>query len=148
MCSGVCVCVCVCVCVSQLCPTLSNPMDCSPPGSSVHGILQARVLECVAMPFSSGSSRPRNWTWVCCTAGRLFTICTTREVQCLGSNPDFSAVPSQFPELQCQRERYNTAAVGPAVVLKQHMGSRQCSLVDFHHCCHCSHHYWGGVLHI
>ena len=43
----------LCVClVAQLCPTLCNPMDCSPPGSSVHGILQARILEWVAMPFS------------------------------------------------------------------------------------------------
>jgi len=48
-----CVCVCVCVCthlVAQLCPTLCDPMDCSPPSSSVHGILQAKILEWVAMP--------------------------------------------------------------------------------------------------
>ena len=49
----VCVCVCVCVClVTQSCPTLCDPMDCSPPGSSVHGILQARILEWVPIPFS------------------------------------------------------------------------------------------------
>ena len=47
-----------------------NPMDCSPPGSSVGGILQARILECVAMPFSRGSSWPRDGTLVSCTAGR------------------------------------------------------------------------------
>ena len=41
----------------QSCPTLCNPMDCSPPGSSVHGILQARILERVAIPFSKGSNR-------------------------------------------------------------------------------------------
>ena len=46
----------------QSCPTLYNPMDCSPPGSSVHGILQARVLEWVAMPSSSKSSPPRDRT--------------------------------------------------------------------------------------
>ena len=47
----VCVCVCVCVClVAELCPTLCNSMDCVPPGSSVHGILQARILEWVANP--------------------------------------------------------------------------------------------------
>ena len=40
-------------------------MDCSPPGSSVHGTLQARILEWVAIPFSKGSSRHRDWTWVC-----------------------------------------------------------------------------------
>ena len=49
------VCVCVCVLVAQLCLTLCDPVDCSPPGSSVHGILQARVLEWVAMPSSRGS---------------------------------------------------------------------------------------------
>ena len=55
----VCVCVCVCACsVPQSRPTRCDPMDCSPPGSSVHGILQARILEWVAMPFSSGPSRP------------------------------------------------------------------------------------------
>ena len=48
----------------QLCPTLCVPMDCSPPSSSVHGILQARILERVAIPFSRGSSRPRDWTQV------------------------------------------------------------------------------------
>ena len=42
--------------VTQSCPTLCDPMDCSPPGSSVHGILQGRILEWVAMPFSKGSS--------------------------------------------------------------------------------------------
>ena len=46
----------------QSCPTLSDPMDCSPPGSSVPGILQARVLEWVAMPSSRGSSQPRDQT--------------------------------------------------------------------------------------
>ena len=48
----------------QLCPTLCNPMDCSPPGSSVHGILQARILEWAAMP-SSRSSWPRDKIHVC-----------------------------------------------------------------------------------
>ena len=43
------------VLVTQLCPTLWNPMDCSPPGSSIHGILQARIVEWVAIPFSRGS---------------------------------------------------------------------------------------------
>ena len=50
--------------VTQLCPTLCNPMDCSPPGSSVHGVLQARILEWIAMPSSKGSSRPRDQTGI------------------------------------------------------------------------------------
>ena len=56
VCVHACVCVEVEVLVTQLCPTLWDPMDCSPPGSSVHGILQATVLQWVAIPFSSGSS--------------------------------------------------------------------------------------------
>ena len=47
---------------SQSCQTLCNPMDCTPPGSSVHGILQARILDWVAMPSSKGSSHPRDLT--------------------------------------------------------------------------------------
>ena len=69
------------VLVTQLCPTLCNPTDCSPPGSSVHGILQARILEWVAIPFSRGSSQPRNRTQVSHTAGRFFIVWATREVQ-------------------------------------------------------------------
>ena len=59
------------VLVTQLCLSLCDPMDCSPPGSSVHGILQARTLEWVAISFSRGSSWPRDWTWVSCIAGRF-----------------------------------------------------------------------------
>ena len=54
---------------------------CSPPDSSVHGILQARILEWVATPFTRGSYQPRNWTWVSHVAGRVFTIWATREAQ-------------------------------------------------------------------
>ena len=65
---GVCVCVCVCVKVAQSCPALFDPMD-----STVHGILQARILEWVAYPFSRGSSRPRDQPAVSCIVGRFFT---------------------------------------------------------------------------
>ena len=57
-----------------------NPIDCSLPGSFVRGILQARILEWVAISFSRGSFWPRNWTQVSCTAGRLFTDWATREI--------------------------------------------------------------------
>ena len=56
-------------------------MDCSLPGSSVHGILQERILEWVTFPFSRGSSWPRDRTWVFCIAGRFFIIWATREAQ-------------------------------------------------------------------
>ena len=61
------------VLVTQSYPTLCNPMDCSPLGSSVHGILQVRILEWVAMPFSRRSYQPRDQTQVSLIAGRLFT---------------------------------------------------------------------------
>ena len=54
-------------------------MDCSPPGFSVHGILQARTLEWVAISFSKESSWPRDWTQVSCLAGRFFTTWAARE---------------------------------------------------------------------
>ena len=63
----------------SLCLTLCDPMDCSLPGSSVHGILQARILEWVAISLSRGSSQPRDWTQISHTAGRFFTIWATRE---------------------------------------------------------------------
>ena len=67
------------VLVVQLCLTLCDPMDCSLPGSSVHGILQARILEYVAIPFCKGSSQPRDQTQVSCIASGFFTIWATRE---------------------------------------------------------------------
>ena len=67
------------VLVAQLCLTLWDPMDCSPLGSSVHGILQARTPEWTAIPFFRGSSWPSDWTWVSCIADEFFTVWTTRE---------------------------------------------------------------------
>ena len=71
--------------VSQSCPTLCNPMDCSLPGYSIPGIFQAVVLEQVAISFSRGSSPPRDQTWVSCIVERRFTIWATREVTNLDS---------------------------------------------------------------
>ena len=65
--------------VAQSCPTLCDPMDCSPPGSTAHGILQARILEWVAISFSRGSSRPRDQTQVSHIAGRRFNLWAIRE---------------------------------------------------------------------
>ena len=56
-------------------------MDCSPPGSPVHGILQARILDCVAISFSRGSFWPRNWIQVSCTARKCFTVWATGEAR-------------------------------------------------------------------
>ena len=60
---------------------LCDPMDCSPPGSSVHGILQGGILHWVAIPFSRGSFQFRDGTRVFCIEDRFFTIWTTREAQ-------------------------------------------------------------------
>ena len=67
--------------VAQSCPTLCDPMDCSLPGFSVHGVFQARVLEWVAIAFSRGSSQPRDRTWVSRIVGRCFTLWATREAK-------------------------------------------------------------------
>ena len=72
-------CISYCVLVTQSCPTLCDPTDCSPPGSSVRGILQVRILEWIAMSFSRGSSRLRDRTQVFGITGRFFTVWATWE---------------------------------------------------------------------
>ena len=67
------------VLIALSCLTLWDPMDCDPPGSSVHGVIRARTLEQVISPFSRGSSWPRDWTPVSCIAGGFFTVWGTRE---------------------------------------------------------------------
>ena len=75
----VCMCVCVCACMYSIVSNSLQPMDCSPPGSSVHGILQARIMERVARPSSRGSSQPRDQTRISCVSciGRqiLYQLC-------------------------------------------------------------------------
>ena len=71
--------------VSQLCPALCGPMDCSLPCSPVRGIFQARVLEWAAISFSRGSSQPRDRTRVSRIVGRRFTIWATRGVSKTGT---------------------------------------------------------------
>ena len=80
--------------VAQSCPTLCDPMDCSLPGSSVHGILQARILEWIAISFSRGSSWPRDQTLVSCISciGRwiLYYWATSYLLQLISRNCDYS----------------------------------------------------------
>ena len=68
--------------VAQPCLTLCNSIDCRAPSSSVHGILQARIVEWVAIPYSIGFSQPRDQTQVSCIAGRFFTNWAMREALC------------------------------------------------------------------
>ena len=72
-----------------------NPVDHSQPDFSVHGIFQARILEQVAISFSRGSSRPRNWTWISCIAGRFFTNWAMREAPLLPG--DSSIIRNALP---------------------------------------------------
>ena len=71
---------CCCSLVAKSCLTLCDPMDYSPPGSSVHGILQARILEWVAMPSSGGSSWPSDQTQVSCFGRQILYHWATREI--------------------------------------------------------------------
>ena len=80
------------VIIAQSCPTLFDPIDCSLPGSPIHVILQARILEWVAISFSRGSSQPRDWTLVSCIAGRFFTSWAPREA--LGDQGESEPNPS------------------------------------------------------
>ena len=76
-----------------------NPMDCSPLGSAVHGILQARILEWVAISYSRGSSRPKDQTWVSCFAGRFFIFWATSHTDGIrlfqGANSPYSGLKSR-----------------------------------------------------
>ena len=119
------------VLIPQLCPTLWDPNDCSPPGSSIYGILQVGILEWVAIPFSKGSSQPRDWTQVSCIAGGFFTIWATREAngkinlyKMGGTNLIMSILKSQKPfplwseRAAWQRHRTGEGSEGTAVVFE------------------------------
>ena len=91
---------CICyVCVAQSCLTVCKPTDCSPPGSSVHGIFQARILEGVAMPSSRGSSWPRNQTCVSCIGRQILYHYATREAPYLLSEVEWSEIAQSCPTL-------------------------------------------------
>ena len=89
--------------VAQLGLTLFDPVDCSPPGSSVHGILQARILERVAIPFSGASSQPRDQTQVSCSASglrlyrQILYYWATKEAPYVSINSEFLIYPTPFP---------------------------------------------------
>ena len=85
---------------AQLC----DPMDCSLPGSSAHGILQVRILGWVSIPLCRGSSRPRDWSWVSCIAGRFFTVWATREAPALHSAV---SILFQFKKKKREKEKKN-----------------------------------------
>ena len=108
------VCVCVCVCsVSQSCQTLCNPMDCSPPGSPVHGLFQAGILEWVAISFSRGFSQSGDQTCVSCIDRQILwpttplrtvlCVCVYMYIHPVGSvsleNPNACSLPLNFTRI-------------------------------------------------
>ena len=92
--------------VAQSCLTLCDPMDCSLPGSSLHRILQARILEWVAISFSRGSSRLRDRTQISCTAGRHFNLWVTSLTQL----PPLMSSSQSFPNTKVRGLRLLQAA--------------------------------------
>ena len=113
--------------VSQLCLTLCNPMDYNLPDSSVHGILQVRILQWIAVPFSRGPSWPRNGIQVSCIAGRFFTIWAIREAhlrKCypMKSRPSwikFKALGLRYPNLYHQLLPTHPTSPLPVLHLRQ-----------------------------
>ena len=88
------------VLISLSCLTLHDPMDCSPSGSSVHGVFQARILEWVAVSFSR-RSQPRDWTWVSHIIGKFFTVWATIHYFSLYKLCIFLFPPRNMPILKC-----------------------------------------------
>ena len=110
------------------CLTLCDPMNCSLPGSSVQGILQGRKLEWVAIPFSRGSSQPRDWTCVSWIAGRFFTILAIRDAPlCVVIINVNKAREWPFPRSRQQLYLGSEKGLYLAYV-SEYLGSWQCSI--------------------
>ena len=103
--------------VAQLCLTLCDPVDCSLPGSSVHGILQARILEWVATSFSRGSSRHRYRTQVSCIGGTHFNFWATQRKYPM--NTPHENAPWKFPMNQYTEPWLGTLEHCTACILLQ-----------------------------
>ena len=92
--------------------SLCDPMDCSLPGSSVHGILQARMLEWVAILLTRGSSWPRDWTQVSCIAGRFLTVWATRDAPQSKTNRSLAAGHHSLPNfIHCPELRTRAVTI-------------------------------------
>ena len=108
--------------VAQLYRTLWDPTDCSPRGSSVHGISQARILQWVAIPFSRGSFWPRDQTSASCMAGRFFTIWETREAQgSQGSRERRSPLRNKLWDILMLRGQKNNEKPGKSTKKRQRL---------------------------
>ena len=116
----------------QSCLILCDPMDCTPPGSSVHGILQARILEWVAIPSSKGSSRPTDRTCSSCVAGRFHTTWATGEAPELSGTSTFIYLFIYFYFFNFIFKFYNIVLVLPYIEMNPpqvYMGSPSWTLL-------------------
>ena len=124
------------VLVTQSCPTLFDPMDYSLPGSCIHGLLQARILEWVAMPFSRGSSWPRDWTHVSHISGRFFTIWATQDdlkyIQSSLKNISrwFNRLLSPFTKWKLQHSSFYFWGQGSKIAI-HHSSFKHLSIITF-----------------
>jgi len=100
--------------VAQSCPTLCDPVDCRLPGFSVHGILQARILEWVTISFSRGSSQPRDWIRVSSVGDRRFNLWATREGKV------FSLAETNCSTVYSYSRNDAPPSVGLALIGKEH----------------------------
>ena len=100
--------------IAQLYSTLCDPMDCSPPGSSVQGSVQARIPEGVAIPFSRRSLQHRDRTQVSSIAGRFFTIWATRGAQWHSANIEWIGRPHGDSQDGRRDVGWGTSCAGPA----------------------------------
>ena len=112
--------------VPKLCPTLCDPMDAA--GSSVHVILQAKILEWVAIPISRGSSRLRGWTRVSGVAGWFFTVWATMEAQLISY---CTAISSQFLKRSSQVLQVQLDLLLPSPLIHTHCAGVQLSFLSF-----------------
>ena len=126
---------CCCCCFAQSCWLFCDPMDYSPPGSSVHGISQARILEWVAISSSRVLSWPRDQTYISCAAGRLFTAVVISSVQF-----SHSVMSNCLRPHESQHTRPPCPSPSPRVHSNSHPSSRWChpaissSVVPFTSC--------------
>ena len=116
------------VTVTQPCLTLCDPLDCSPPGSSVHGILQARILGWVAIPVSRGTSWPKNQTQVPFIAGGFFTIWASRDAVdwlCPSINASL-AMNDQLWKLEARSQLWNSTHLTWTLMEQKRLRSFHC----------------------
>jgi len=127
-----------CACVHaqslQLCPNVRNPIYCSPPGSSVNGILQARILECVSMPSSRGSSQPRDRTCISCTAGGFLTTEPLRKPLSLIIDVKSMSIPMALTS-KCRQNLFTLPITSRATNLVKFPSCPVCVTAQF---CPCS----------